>query len=436
MSTPYPIPVTAAQVGTYFVGQYYQLLQHQPELVYQFYNDASSMLRIDGTSRHNATSMLHIHALAMSLNFSGIEIKTAHSLESWNGGVLEKGFFVLNDVFHFIDEEPIHHHPSVLLAQNNLDSKMNTPMAISEQVPNYLLGGEIQAREFVSHVESKENGAVDNYNFPEQQLQLVHEPVLVRKEIAVESNGYYCRSTVNNGQAQLPVSPEEPTGEPQKHTYASILRVTKGNAPSAVRKPSFDKTVSPPASDWNDTSQPLAQQSTAPSNSFDKFGADMADEISALEDEDEILSVYVRNLPTTVSETEIEEEFKNFGKIPPDGVVIRSRKDVGVCYAFVEFEDMTGVRNAVKAGSAHVAGRQVYIEERRPNSNIPSRVGRGRGRGRSSYPADAPRGRYGVRSYARGSNHEGGDSGYSKSRGNGYYRSTYQVSRGVENESD
>lgn len=41
---------------------------------------------------------------------------------------------------------------------------------------------------------------------------------------------------------------------------------------------------------------------------------------------DEIKSVYVRNLPPTVSATEIEEEFKNFGKIRPDGVVIRSRK--------------------------------------------------------------------------------------------------------------
>jgi hypothetical protein len=34
----------------------------------------------------------------------------------------------------------------------------------------------------------------------------------------------------------------------------------------------------------------------------------------------------VRNLLPTLSEAEIEEEFKNFGEIVPDGVVIRSRK--------------------------------------------------------------------------------------------------------------
>lgn len=41
----------------------------------------------------------------------------------------------------------------------------------------------------------------------------------------------------------------------------------------------------------------------------------------------EIKSVYVRNLPPAVSVSEIEEEFKNFGKLKyPEGVVIRSRK--------------------------------------------------------------------------------------------------------------
>jgi RNA recognition motif-containing protein len=37
-------------------------------------------------------------------------------------------------------------------------------------------------------------------------------------------------------------------------------------------------------------------------------------------------SVYVRNLPPTVTEGEIEEEFKNFGQIIPDGVFVRARK--------------------------------------------------------------------------------------------------------------
>lgn len=40
----------------------------------------------------------------------------------------------------------------------------------------------------------------------------------------------------------------------------------------------------------------------------------------------EFKSVYVRNLPATVTEAEIEQEFKNFGRIKPDGIFVRVRK--------------------------------------------------------------------------------------------------------------
>ncbi|KAL7204506.1 hypothetical protein ACSBR2_017558 [Camellia fascicularis] len=45
-------------VGTYFVGQYYQVLLQQLDFVHQFYSEASTMLRIDGNSRETATAML------------------------------------------------------------------------------------------------------------------------------------------------------------------------------------------------------------------------------------------------------------------------------------------------------------------------------------------------------------------------------------------
>lgn len=55
----------------------------------------------------------------------------------------EKGYFVLNDIFHFIDEEPIHHHlhPAVMLAHSNLDSKLNASTTIHE--PGRVIFGEL-----------------------------------------------------------------------------------------------------------------------------------------------------------------------------------------------------------------------------------------------------------------------------------------------------
>ncbi|XP_061338222.1 nuclear transport factor 2-like [Gastrolobium bilobum] len=455
MATPFPIPFSAAQVGTYFVGQYYQVLQNQPEFVHQFYSDASTMLRIDGNARETATAMLQIHQLVMSLSYTGIEIKTAQSLESWSGGVLvmvsgcvqikdynprrkfmqtfflapqEKGFFVLNDIFHFVEEDPVPHHQAVLLAQSNLDSKVNAQSIINKPVSNYLLGGDIQAREFVATTtnEVKENGVVDNYGFSEQRMHQGPDSEHMREDNTVEESNGSLQSSVNAVQDHVPAS-DEPAGEPTKHTYASILRVAKGQSTPSVSSLPSHKNVYP--SEWDHAPQTSSQQTTASANAFERSEYDIVEELPATEDEDEIKSVYVRNLSPTVSPSEIEDEFKNFGRIRPDGVVIRSRKDVGVCYAFVEFEDMTGVHNAVKAGSVEIAGRQVYIEERRPNSNIPSRGGR-RGRGRGSYQSEAPRGRFSSRSFGRGSGHDGGDREYNKPRGNGFYRPSPRQERG------
>ncbi|RDX93304.1 nxt3 [Mucuna pruriens] len=495
---PFPFPLSPAQVGTYFVGQYYHVLETKPELVYRFYSDASTILRIDGNARETATAQMQIHALFLSLSFTGIEIKTAQSLDSWGGGVLvlvsgslqlkdynlrrkfiqtfflapqENGFFVLNDIFQFVEEELVHHCQPVFLAQSNLDSRLNAPSTINKPgkfcfslksmgfpVSNYPLGGDIQARDFVATDEVKENGAIDNYGFSQQQMQRVHDSERIQEDVvavAEESRGSL-QPTVNATQDHLPSSAEEPPEEPQKHTYASILRVAKGQATPSVASQPSQKNVS--SLEWDHAPRTNSQQTTALNNAFERSETDVVEEVPTTEDEDEIRSVYVRNLSPTVSASEIEEEFKNFGRIRPDGVVIRSRKvglyifrslavnhiylqDVGVCYAFVEFEDMTGVHNAVKAGSVEVAGRQIFIEERRPNSYIPSRGGR-RGRGRSSYQSEAQRGRFGPRNFSRGSGQDGDEREYNKPKGNGFYRpsphqergySGYHVSRNGQN---
>ena len=93
--------------------------------------------------------------MVMSLNFTAIEVKTINSVESWEGGVLvaisgsvkteefsnrrsfmhtfflapqEKGYFVLNDIFQFIDEGLVfsHHQPSYL-SETRHEVQLNPP---------------------------------------------------------------------------------------------------------------------------------------------------------------------------------------------------------------------------------------------------------------------------------------------------------------------
>jgi hypothetical protein len=42
-------------VGTYFLRNYYNLLQQNPDVVHQFYSDASTMVRVDDLAGTNTT---------------------------------------------------------------------------------------------------------------------------------------------------------------------------------------------------------------------------------------------------------------------------------------------------------------------------------------------------------------------------------------------
>lgn len=85
------------------------------------------------------------------------------------------------------------------------------------------MGGEIQAREYVAPVDVKQNGPVDNYSFPEQQLQQVPETENILEDNCAEELNGSLQNTANSVHDHLPASVEEPVGEPQKHTYASIV---------------------------------------------------------------------------------------------------------------------------------------------------------------------------------------------------------------------
>ncbi|KAF7119305.1 hypothetical protein RHSIM_Rhsim13G0040000 [Rhododendron simsii] len=516
MASGYPGAVSASQIGTYFVGQYYQVLQQQPDFAYQFYTDASNMIRVDGDSTESASSLLlhvirlysprpisfrmmhlrrmsvsfldmnteyiwlileavgllvfdpwkisfpsvqQIHTLVMSLNFTEIEIKTINCLESWSGGVLlvvsgivkakdfsgrrkfvqtfvlapqEKGYFVLNDIFHVMDEDVVRQHTVPTLLENRIDPQRPNSTPISEPpVPDY--GFEEEASELVNSVHIDGDDEVDDYSGEDQQpQQLDFESETELEETPAEDLSALLHKVVE-AEPEPVHSVEEPVGEPPKLTYASILRAAKGpSVPSVTPQPSFTKST-PPASEWHHP-QPAALPLIAPESRLE-----VPEENPSLAEEGELKSVYVRNLPSTVSAADIEQEFKTFGRITADGVFIRNRKDlslnhplqyickesdmaidvqdIGVCYAFVEFEDLQAVQNAVKASPIQLAGKTVYIEERRANSSGVAFRGGRRGRGRGSYQSDALRGRVGGRGSGRG-NQDGGD--FNKSRGNGF----------------
>lgn len=406
------------------------------------------MIRVDGDSVESAHDVVQIHSIVSLLNFTTIEIKTINSLDSWDGGVLvmvsgfvkikdisgrrkfvqtfflapqEKGYFVLNDMFHFIDDG-VTYPNMVPVASETIDAQPHVSASLAEP-PASDYGLEEEAREYVNSVHIDDD-PVDKYSLPEHQQQLKED---LETEIVVEETPAQEASPPIHNVAHTVQEPpvafvEESLEELPKKTYASILRVAKGQpvlsaAPQHVPQQAFKSA--PPPSELNHVTQPAVQQSSSASIYVPEPVAEGVEEGYGLEEEGEVTSVYVRNLPANVTEAEIDQEFKNFGRIKPDGIFIRVRKEIGVCYAFVEFEDIIGVQNALEASPIQLAGRQVYIEERRPNSGSAARGAR-RGRGRGNYQTDAPRGRFGARSMGRGGNQDSSD--YTRLRGDGYFQ--------------
>ncbi|GJX22633.1 putative G3BP-like protein isoform X1, partial [Tanacetum coccineum] len=186
----------------------------------------------------------------------------------------ETGYFVLNDIFQFVDDQPIHHHPVAFMTQNDLVSKLNGATAVREQASSYMSADDIQARDYVPPTTAKENGTANNYTFQEQQLQDPVTENIHEDNYAMQTNGSVQNpvSVLNNHSTPV----EKVVGEPQKHTYASILQVAKGRpAPSAPREQPVKKSAVP--SDSNHVSKPPSRQS--------RSGAEVANDTSVVEDE-------------------------------------------------------------------------------------------------------------------------------------------------------
>ncbi|XP_047315882.1 nuclear transport factor 2-like [Impatiens glandulifera] len=449
--------VSATQVGPYFVGQFYQILQQQPDFAHQFYNDSSTIIRIDGDSTETAADMLQIHNLIMSLNYTGIEIRTINALESWEREILvvvsgfvkgkhfngkrnfvetfclapqEKGYFVLNDVFHFVNEEGLHHHPGPNILERKTGQKIFPSTSVPEPTEEPDYGLEEQAAEYMNSLNIEGEVPIEHYSFQDHQEEEEHQEVFESEPAFEEAYLEESPAYPQDVSVQIPSEPftsvSEPVGEPAKLSYASILRVAKGPSVTAVAatKPSFSNGPAAPEPEWELTPQPAA----APRLDFLEPTAEASEDVLPLEDEGELKSVYVRNLPSTIAAADIEQEFRHFGKIKQDGVFIRNRNDIGVCYAFVEFEDLQAVHSAIQASPILLGGRPVYVEGRRASS-IGSARGGGRrgGRGRGGYQAEMPQrgggGRYGGRTSNRGGGGGYQDSGdFSRSRNSNGFR--------------
>eukprot|EP00249_Psilotum_nudum_P022945 c28700_g1_i1 orf=614-2155(-) len=440
---PAAIP-TASVVGNAFVNQYYNVLHQSPSVVHRFYTDASRLSRAEAGPNgivDTVAGQAEIHEKVLSLDYGDIraEIKTVDSQESLDGSVLvmvtgalfsqsrmkrnfvqtfflapqEKGYFVLNDMFRYLDDDlqSIQSVTQIQSMSNGLPDSVRpaqTPAADDQGVePD---PSEHESRDYDQPASEEDISPDVHYDQPDQVEVSEIKEVVGEVPLAPQD-------------VPTPVpAAEEVTGELPKKSYASILRVPKDmSAASVVATQSVQVKVTHVHADrFISQSAPAAPavESTAGAGST----ADNLDETPQVVDgEGDGCSVYVKNLPHQITLSELEVEFGKFGQIKPGGTNLRNQK-LGVCFAFIEFEEPGSAQTAIEHSPISIGGRQVYVEEKRP---MVPRAGRGRfpqGRG---YQNEGGRGRGYFSGRGSGRGGQDFDRDFNRGRGSGMGRSGY-----------
>ncbi|KAJ0766052.1 putative Ras GTPase-activating protein-binding protein [Helianthus annuus] len=381
---------SAQVVGNAFVEQYYHILHQSPELVHKFYQDSSILSRPDANGlMSSVTTMQAIDDKIQSLDYKNYkaEIKTADAQDSHQSGVIvlvtgcltgkdnvkrkfaqtfflapqEKGYFVQNDVFRYVEEsEPLEKtSPSV---ENIVDSApADLAVKSSDDNPTNetanMATEDLNIRPEVCDPEDKEGSGSG------LEEEVVDEPAPVQKSPNV------------TGPVQ---KPDSSATLDEKKSYASIVRVTKISGSSGTGHGQTGSLRWAPANTDQHKSRP-AKPSPEPETLVPVVVN--GPESNNVNDDAEGHSIYVRNLPMNATVAQLEEEFKKFGPIKSNGIQVRSNKQQGFCFGFVEFESLDSMHNAIKAPSITIGNRQVVVEEKRTTTRV---GGSGGGRGRYS----------------------------------------------------
>ncbi|KAJ7953920.1 Ras GTPase-activating protein-binding protein 2-like [Quillaja saponaria] len=374
-------PVSPQVVGNAFVQQYYSLLNESPELVFRFYNESSVLSRPepDGDMK-SVTTLQGINDKIVSLNYKNfhVEILSADAQLSYKDGVMvvvtgsltgednakrmftqafflapqDKGYFVLNDVFRYIDE----HKPVMVDSAPANDVDESAPAAPADDVdvsaPATPVSPDPEPKNVQDSATADQTPTVDTDTIVSKE---VSHP-LENAKISVTEKGIPDSPAKDSSQQDLKPNTDKtasniPEDTPKK-SFASVVHALKDNAAP------FHMRISPakPVEQERLSAIPTPEVQAPISNTMMEKNNDHAGKAYA---------IFVANLPMSATVEQLERVFKKFGSIKRDGIQVRSNK--GSCFGFVEFESASSMTSALEASSITLDNRRLSIEERRAN---------------------------------------------------------------------
>ncbi|CAN1838800.1 Nuclear transport factor 2 [Linum perenne] len=427
MSTEDSVP-NAQLVGNAFVEQYYNMLSRAPENVHKFYQDSSVMSRpgFDG-SMSSVSTMSGINDLIVALEYKNCEVQilTADAQKSFGEGVIVlvtgfltgkdeirrkftelfflapqegHGFFVLNDVLRYVDEEE-----SVdVEVSDAAAADVAAPVApvIPEPEPTPVTNHSVveQAPEVAIQPDNKANLQLENGDIAIAEKDFI--PEMLQSNAATPA----VATQEEEQQVSETVPPSSQEDAPKK-SYASIVRYNSAHALNFKAQPFKAKPV---------TRAPAPAPAPAPAAPTSEAPAPRPARNSSVENAVKGHSIFVANLPMDATAEQLIETFGKFGPIKPTGVQVRSYKQEKNCFGFVEFETAEALENALQVPTIMIGNREAHIEKKKAGGE----GGKFQPR-RGGFRNDGFRGGRGGGSYSGGGGRGGGT--YVKTEFDGNY---------------
>ena len=89
---------------------------------------------------------------------------------------------------------------------------------------------------------------------------------------------------------------------------------------------------------------------------------------------DEVMNIYVGNLPYSINESELAELFEGFGSVARANVIIDRETGRSKGFGFVEMDDQAEAEAAIEAlNGSDMSGRPIRVNEARPRTPRPHR---------------------------------------------------------------
>ncbi|GAB2297140.1 hypothetical protein Dimus_031240 [Dionaea muscipula] len=414
-----------------FVKRFYTLLHEHPDQVYKFFDESSMMTRTgaDG-SLTTVTGMEAIKDLVLSSDYTNVkaEIITVDAQASYLKGVIvivtgcitdkdhwrrkftesfflapqekglasqEKAYFVLNDVFRFIEEEILQGDEPA----NVEELREDVPSLTSTQEPE---------KEILSNSpivqKAADTATVNNVQDPprDEEISVVEEV----RPVDTRNNAVQPATTTREDTPKKSYASIVTTGTPNVANATSTrLTASSRGLPSRQVAPTaagHQSRVTGAAGVTQSQGAAASSESSLP-NQTGRQRRDV--ERTEVVHAERGYSIYIGDLPHDATVEQVEREFKKFGLIKRGGIQVRRNKvyrqhqisiDSIKCiaferfdpqyhishihtvdffsqdffYGFVEFESSSSMEKAIEVSTIRIGGNDVFIQEKRTATRV------------------------------------------------------------------